>query len=97
MVTGAVRSRFFENLPTQHLIGGSSYAPARTEIENTMNRVVIGNGPLSAEKYAEQVVANALRKSPQKRQWVGGMATLIWLASTFLWATAWVCHQLFTK
>lgn len=92
MITGAVRSRFFENLPTKHLIDGSIYAPARDKIESTMNGVAVGNGALSAEKYADQVLANALQKSPQKRQWAGGLATLIWLASTFLWDTAWVCH-----
>jgi len=88
-----VRSLFLQSLPTKHLIEGSLYEPAKDTIEATMNGAAAGDGSLSAEKYAEQVTANALRRHPEKRQWAGGLATLIWIASTFLWATAWVCRQ----
>ncbi|MCJ1477284.1 hypothetical protein MMC13_005955 [Lambiella insularis] len=89
VITGAVQSLFLENLPVKHLIEGSMYSPAREIIEASMNGAAAGDSSMSAEDYAQHVIANALKSSPKKRQWTGGLATLIWIASTFLWATAW--------
>jgi len=89
VVTGAVQSLFLENLPVKHLVKGSIYSPAKETIEASMSGAAAGNSSMSAENYAELVVANALKSSPKKRQWAGSLATLIWIASTFLWATAW--------
>lgn len=41
--------------------------------------------------YAESVVDNVLKSRPTPRQWVGGSVNIIWVVSTFLWATVWVC------
>jgi hypothetical protein len=39
--------------------------------------------------YAEHVVTNALKKSPKAHFWYGGSANMIWVVTTFLWATVW--------
>jgi hypothetical protein len=41
--------------------------------------------------YAENVVDNVLKNRPTPRQWTGGSVNIMWVLSTFLWATVWVC------
>jgi hypothetical protein len=41
--------------------------------------------------YAENVVDNVLKNRPTPRQWTGGSVNIMWVFSTFLWATVWVC------
>jgi 1-acylglycerone phosphate reductase len=94
VITGAVRTHFIDNLPTTQLAQGSLYSPAKDEIEAVMNTKAVRKNFVDVRGYAEQVVDNVLRTTPKKRQWAGGVATLIWIASTFLWATAWVCFNL---
>jgi hypothetical protein len=55
-----------------------------------MNGTTLRNNFTSAEVYADTVVKNAMKKQPKKRIWVGGVVTIIWAVSTFLWVTAWV-------
>ena len=84
-----MRTHFIDNLPTQ-LVEGSMYAPAKSAIEAVMNTKAVRKNFVDVGGYAEQVVNNVLRSTPKKRHWAGGVADLIWFASTFLWATAWV-------
>lgn len=93
MITGAVRTHFIDNLPTTQLAQGSLYSPAKDEIEAVMNTKAVRKNFVDVRGYAEQVVRNVLKSKPKKRQWAGGVANLIWIASTFLWATAWVCFN----
>lgn len=93
MVTGAVRTHFIDNLPSTQLVQGSLYSPAKNEIEAVMNTKAVRKNFVDVRGYAEQVVDNVLKKTPTKRHWAGGVANLIWIASTLLWATAWVCFN----
>lgn len=95
-MTGAVQAHYIDNLPTTHLVQGSIYSPARESIEAAINKKSVRENFVDVEGYAEQVVSNVLKSTPKKRQWAGGVANLIWIASTFLWATAWVCFHLST-
>ncbi|KAJ6440988.1 short-chain dehydrogenase/reductase [Purpureocillium lavendulum] len=89
VVTGAVRTNFLTNQPSVELSPRSIYAPAKASIEAVMNGTAVAKNFVDADAYARAVVANALRESPVKRQWAGGVATLIWAVSAFLWATSW--------
>ena len=62
-----------------------------------MNGTAVRNNFTSTEIYADQVVKNAMKKQPKKRIWVGGVTTIIWAVSTFLWATAWVRYHPFSR
>ena len=88
-----MQTHFIDNLPTTQLAEGSIYSPAKDEIEAIMNAKALGKNFVNVNGYAEQVVNNVLKGAPKKRHWAGGVANLIWIASTFLWATAWVCSQ----
>ena len=59
-----------------------------------MNGRGVGAEYLDPHKYAERVVRNILNPKPQQHHWLGVLATRIWMASTFLWTTAWVFEQL---
>lgn len=58
-----------------------------------MNTKAVRNNFVDVRGYARQVVSNVLKSTPKRRQWAGGVANLIWIASTFLWPTAWVCFN----
>ena len=88
-----MRTNFVGNLPTTQLAIGSLYSPAKDEIEAVMNTTAVRKNFVEARGYAEQVVSNVPKSTPKRRQWAGGVANLIWIASTFLWATAWVCFK----
>lgn len=94
MITGGIESQFLNNLPVKHLPPDSLYLPEKDVIEATMFGAAAGGNHLSADEYAERLVENALKRSPQKHQWAGKLATKLWLASTFLWSTAWVGSKL---
>lgn len=79
-----MRTHFIDNLPTTQLAQGSLYPPAKDEIEAVMKTKAVRKNFVDVRGYAEQVVDNVLRTTPKKRQWAGGVATLIWIASTFL-------------
>ena len=86
-----MKTRFLSNLSTAFLLPNSIYTPAKETIESTMNAAVAGVGAMSAEVYAEAVVANLLKQNPNRRIWVGNLSTTIWAVHTFMWDTAWVC------
>ncbi|KAF2185490.1 NAD(P)-binding protein [Zopfia rhizophila CBS 207.26] len=88
VITGSVKSNFLSNLPVKHLPPDSLYLPEAKEIEAGVNGEKAG-GSTDTHVYADRVVSNILKSSPQEHQWVGLLATRIWMASTFLWATAW--------
>ena len=88
-----MRTHFIDNLPTTQLVQGSLYSPAKDEIEAIMNTKSVRKNFVDARGYAEQVASNVLKSTPKRRQWAGGVANLIWIASTVLWATAWVCSN----
>lgn len=90
VVTGAVRTNFITNLPSVQLVDGSIYLPGKESIEANMNTKAMNKDFTAPEVYANEVVANVLRKNPVKRQWAGWVAGRIWIVSAFLWATVWV-------
>jgi len=89
VVTGGVKSKFFDNLPPTTLPDGSLYAPWKKELETAMRGKDLIDSSMPVEKYAEQVVKNALKRKPNVYQWVGSSTLTIWLLSTFFWHTIW--------
>ncbi|KAH8678828.1 putative short-chain dehydrogenase/reductase [Tricladium varicosporioides] len=90
VVTGVVRTKFFENIATPpHLPANSLYMPAKEEMEDVMANTEVKNDAIDVDVYAEQVVSNVLKSNPKKIHWVGGNSFMIWFVSTFGWATIW--------
>ncbi|KAH2980234.1 hypothetical protein KXW58_002914 [Aspergillus fumigatus] len=88
--TGAVRTKFFDNLPNTPVLPESSlYYPAKDVIEPALAGSEVEKNAMDVNSYAEAVVNNATRSSPKKHLWIGGGALLIRLASTFGWSTIW--------
>lgn len=94
VVTGGVRTKFFENTTAATLPANSLYAPAAEEIGIVQSGAFTGDSAQDVDSYARVVVKNALKKSPAPIQWAGGSAFLVWLLDTFLWATYFVCISL---
>lgn len=89
--TGAVRTKFFDNLPhTPSLPETSLYYPAKDVIEPALAGTEVEKNAMDVNSYAEAVVNNAIRSNPKKHLWSGGGALITWLASTFGWSTIWV-------
>ncbi|CZR67743.1 probable short-chain dehydrogenase/reductase [Phialocephala subalpina] len=89
VITGGVKSRFFENLVAQHLPSNSLYLPAKDEIEPMMNGSLVKKNALDVDVYAKRVVANALKSNPKVHFWAGSEIWTIWLVDTFGWSTIW--------
>ena len=90
VVTGTVRTRFFENLPASRIPDQSVYASARKEVEYIMSGSVAQQSAIGVDQYAQTVVMNALKRRPTVHHWVGGSVTGVWAVTSFLWHTAWV-------
>jgi 1-acylglycerone phosphate reductase len=90
VVTGGVHTKLFDNQPPTKLPADSIYAPWRKEIEWAADGGVIKAEWIPVEKYAEQVVKNALRTKPNVYLWIGSSASIIWFFSTFMWHTIFV-------
>lgn len=90
VITGAVTTNFLDNKSGCRLNSDSLYSSARGPIEALMNGSAVKGNFTPAQDFAQRVVHNALKPSPQLRFWAGGVSTSIWAVSTFLWATAWV-------
>jgi short-subunit dehydrogenase len=89
--TGAIRTKFLENLPSApRLPENSLYHPAKDVIEPALAGTEVEKNAMDVNSYAEVVVNNAIRSSPKKHLWSGGGALITWLASTFGWSTIWV-------
>ncbi|KUJ16581.1 NAD(P)-binding protein [Mollisia scopiformis] len=89
VITGGVKTKFFDNLPTQHLPSNSIYAPASEEIEFVLNGSFVKSA-MDVDRYAKSVVANALKSKPKVHHWEGSDAWTIWAVSAFGWSTIWV-------
>ncbi|KAJ8060543.1 hypothetical protein OCU04_010859 [Sclerotinia nivalis] len=89
IVTGVVRTKFFENQPSVRLPDNSPYAPARDIVEPAAAGDVELKTAVDVDVYTNKVVENALKKNPQTHLWVGGDAWTVWFASSFLWHTIW--------
>ncbi|RDW80595.1 hypothetical protein BP5796_05293 [Coleophoma crateriformis] len=90
VMTGGVKTKFFEKLPDVTLPSGSYYAPARQEIEsaaggNEMKKETF----MDADVYAEAVVKNVLSRNPTARQFAGQKAGLTSLMVTYLPRILW--------
>ncbi len=91
VITGIVKTKFFDNLPTVPKLPPTSlYYPAKEEVEPVMAGVEASKSGVDVDVYARAVVNNALKSNPKKHLWIGGSAFTVWLAATFCWATIWV-------
>ena len=102
--TGAVRSRFFENVrglqqggeadteendKSNFLPPTSIYAPASPIIARVASHIELEESAMPVDQYAEQVVNDILRSAtPPVQVWRGTNAKLIWFGRRFLPFTA---------
>ncbi|EPS29332.1 hypothetical protein PDE_04281 [Penicillium oxalicum 114-2] len=90
ITTGAIKTKFFENLPIAPRLPESSlYYPAKDLVEPALSGSEQEKNSMDVDAYAEKVVRNAMRSSPKKHLWSGGATLVTWLASTFGWSTIW--------
>lgn len=94
MKTGAVRSKFYVNMKDEKgtplaLPEGSMYEVARPEMEKILRGESMGSRMVDADRWAEEVVGDLLRKNPPVTVWRGGSATLAWFGSKFFPAFLW--------
>lgn len=94
VVTGIIGTKFFDNMEKTHVSENSLYYPAKDLIEPLLAGDVAKESVMNVNAYATAVVANALKTSPKKHQWIGGSSWTIWFASTFGWSTIWVSQPL---
>jgi len=87
VVTGGVRTHFYDNVAPTKLPPNSLYSANAESIENS--HAISIKGFVDVDVYVKQVVKNALKTNPNVRQWAGGSIWSVWFASTFLWHTAW--------
>lgn len=90
VITGGVKTKFFENQPSVKLPENSLYGPGRDIVESAAAGDVVLRDAEDVDVYANKVVENALKKHPQTHQLAGGNAYLVWFVATFLWHTIWV-------
>ena len=83
VMTGGVKTKFFDNTPGIKLPADSIYAPAKDIIEPIAGGSLVMKDAMDVDVYAEGVVNNALKKNPTKNQWLGGSTWPVWLADTF--------------
>ncbi|QSZ34303.1 hypothetical protein DSL72_005893 [Monilinia vaccinii-corymbosi] len=89
VITGVVKTKFFENLPSVKLPKNSPYAPAHDIVEHAAAGNVLLSSAEDPNVYAGKVVENALKKYPQTHQLAGGNSFTVWFVATFLWHTIW--------
>lgn len=89
VITGTIETKFFENQPPVKLPANSPYSPWREQVEVVADGGIAKKDWIPVDEYAQAVVKNALKTSPQVNQWAGGSASLIWFLSTFMWHTFW--------
>ncbi|KAL2828306.1 hypothetical protein BJY01DRAFT_240961 [Aspergillus pseudoustus] len=90
VVTGTVRTQFFQNLPETRLPPGSVYAPAHEEVGYMLSGKRSQSAAMDVHDYARKVAQNVLKLRPTVNQWIGGSVSAVWAVSTFLWHTAWL-------
>ena len=81
--SGAVVSKLGANQPAFTLPASSYYNILKSVIEPFLTADYVNQHMIPADKYADQVVKNALRSSPNLRPWTGGKASLNCFFSTF--------------
>jgi hypothetical protein len=81
VITGEITSNSLSNLPTTKIKLSSIYAPGKEAIEALMDGRAVKGNHTSAEKYAETVVKNVMRRNPKNRIWVGCVVGAIWFVS----------------
>jgi NAD(P)-dependent dehydrogenase (short-subunit alcohol dehydrogenase family) len=86
LITGAVRTKFFENQPTVTLPSTTIYAPVKSRLEHVMTGAEITH-KMDIDVFARRVVGDLLKTNPSTRVWRGGNTTLTWIF-TFLPHTA---------
>lgn len=89
IVSGGVKTKFWDNLNDVALPKGSIYEPAKEVIEKALRGDGLEAAAVDIDLFAEQLVANALRKNPKKHHWIGDGAWSVWALSTFGWETVW--------
>lgn len=96
VITGGIKTKFFNNLPVQKLPPNSYYEAARDAIETVFNGSFMeGEGNTwDVDRYAKVVVGNALKSNPKVHLWAGSSCWTVWFADTFGWASIWVCHSI---
>jgi 1-acylglycerone phosphate reductase len=85
--TGTVESNIMKNRKeaTQaSLPKGSIYEPAKETVEMSMSGAKFLESAMPAQKWAEQVVQNLLRKRPPPNIWTGGLQTWLIRIATVL-------------
>ncbi|CAD6448630.1 8206903f-48bd-4ae8-b69e-0cb7d3398fd3 [Sclerotinia trifoliorum] len=89
VITGVVRTKFFDNQPSVRLPENSPYAPARDIVEHAAGGDEELASAMDVDVYTNKVVENALKKNSQTHQWAGGNAWTVWFVSTFFPHTIW--------
>ena len=90
VITGAIKTKFFDNIPSAKLSPGSLYYPAREEIEAIAQGALVEKDGTDVDVYAEAVAANALKKNPTVNHWIGSSAFTIWFVGAFFPHSIWV-------
>lgn len=85
LITGVIRTKFFDNMPPTRLPTHSIYAPIDAQLQNFVKGGEFGKS-MEADVYAAAVVANALSPAPKSHFWKGPSTFKVWLVS-FLWHT----------
>ncbi|KAL2071760.1 hypothetical protein VTL71DRAFT_12995 [Oculimacula yallundae] len=83
VVTGIVKTEFFNNQGTVVLPPDSLYLPVQSYINDAATGKEIANGAMDVSVYARGVVANAMKPKSKLWFWRGGSAWLVWAVTTF--------------
>ncbi|KFX96316.1 hypothetical protein V490_03394 [Pseudogymnoascus sp. VKM F-3557] len=84
VMTGSVRTGYFDNQPPAILPKGSVYMPIKEIVDrHTSGAELPKRTP--PDEYAKSVVSNAMSPKPSTRLWKGVNSTTIWFIATFFW------------
>lgn len=89
VITGGIRTKIFDNMPSAKLPEGSLYGPVQDIMDSASPSTIVEKDSIDVDDYARMVVTDLLRDNPKKNHWVGGSVWKVWLA-TFGWQTIWV-------
>ncbi|KAL2842618.1 IBR finger domain protein [Aspergillus pseudodeflectus] len=81
LMTGSVRSRFFENAPVPVLPSTSLYNVAKDTVEEFMSGAETAKNATDPEEWASQVVGDLSKLNPPHWVWRGKFSTIVRLAS----------------
>ncbi|KFZ03458.1 hypothetical protein V502_10927 [Pseudogymnoascus sp. VKM F-4520 (FW-2644)] len=84
VMTGSVRTGYFDNQPPAILPQGSVYTPIKEIVDrHTSGAELPKRTP--PDEYAKSVVSNAMSTNPSTRLWKGINSTTVWFIATFFW------------